>query len=121
VPHQGVTDRPVLSLLTGAIDIVVMVMMMMIMMMMMMMMIMMMLMLIVMVMYFRGLTSAASSLLPTGAIDIVVVKAQEEVHFSAMYAELCRQLSATPLESLGEVDKVMTIAANDVQLFVCRT
>ncbi|GAB5033175.1 eukaryotic translation initiation factor 4 [Nannochloropsis oceanica] len=39
------------------------------------------------------------------AIDIIVAKAQEEVHFSSMYAELCLRLSRTPLEGLGETDK----------------
>lgn len=39
------------------------------------------------------------------AIDIIVAKAQEEVHFSSMYAELCLRLSRTPLAGLGETDK----------------
>ena len=32
-------------------------------------------------------------------------KAQEEVHFSSMYAQLCLSLSNTPLEGLGETEK----------------
>lgn len=34
-----------------------------------------------------------------------MTKAQEEVHFSSMYAELCLSLSRRPLEGLGEVEK----------------
>jgi len=37
-----------------------------------------------------------------GAIGLVVDKAQQEPHFSAMYARLCVKLSKTPMEALGE-------------------
>jgi translation initiation factor 4G len=37
-----------------------------------------------------------------GAIGLVVDKAQQEPHFSAMYASLCVKLSKTPMEALGE-------------------
>ena len=46
-----------------------------------------------------GFTSAE---LLASAIDSIVMKAQVESHFSAMYAELCLKLSQTPLADLGE-------------------
>ena len=43
--------------------------------------------------------------LVTGAIDMIVNKAQTESHFVDIYAELCVKLAATPLAGLGEVEK----------------
>ena len=35
-----------------------------------------------------------------GCIGLIVDKAQDEVHFSSMYAELCAKLAVTPFEGL---------------------
>ncbi|CAM9611619.1 unnamed protein product [Pylaiella littoralis] len=38
----------------------------------------------------------------TGAIDMIVDKAQMEPHFSSMYADLCELIARTPIPGLGE-------------------
>lgn len=41
----------------------------------------------------------------TGAIEMIVQKAQEEQHFASMYAGLCLKLSNTPMEGIDEGSK----------------
>lgn len=41
----------------------------------------------------------------TGAVGLIVTKAQEEQHFSSMYAGLCLKMSKTPMEGIDEGTK----------------
>lgn len=41
----------------------------------------------------------------TGAVGLIVTKAQEEQHFSSMYAGLCLKMSKTPMEGIDEGSK----------------
>ena len=41
----------------------------------------------------------------TGAVGLIVNKAQEEQHFSSMYAGLCLKMSKTPMEGIDEGSK----------------
>lgn len=41
----------------------------------------------------------------TGAVEMIVTKAQEEQHFASMYASLCLKLASTPMEGIDEGSK----------------
>ena len=41
----------------------------------------------------------------TAAVSLIVTKAQEEQHFSSMYAGLCLKLASTPMEGIDEGSK----------------